>query len=214
MTDEQIVYGAEEHVGLLGQTRAGKTTFARKVILPVYPRLVVVDSKMPMRADGKTDFPDIPLVKPDQALAQASKIEGSFRWRMRWGVGPKAIDDMERFCYQWLSKAQRTALYFDEIADFVSPSSTPDGLLELIRKGGGLNLNVIWGAQRAQLVSRTFYVNTHHLHVFWIDLYDAESMRPYFPELKDRLGEIPYRSYRSLYRGLGGRVRLLGPVSA
>ncbi len=215
MTDSNapIVFGAEEHVGLLGQTRSGKTTFANKMIVPAYGRIIVIDSKAPMRPDGKTDFPHIPECTVDDALKAASKPTGYFRWRIKWPTGRAGADKMSEFCYRWLEKAQRTALYFDEVADLMPWGVATEGLTELIRKGGGLNLVTIWGAQRTQLVSKTFYVNTHHLFSFYLERYDAHAIHEFFPEVEERMNEIPYKSYRCLYRGMGGDVRLLGAVS-
>jgi len=215
MTESQpIVFGAEEHVGLIGKTRAGKTTWAKKLIIPAYGRIGTVDSKTPMRPDGKTDFPEIPVCTVKEFVEAASKPKGHFNWRMKWKVGAEGIAEVDALCYSLLEKGQKTATYFDEVTDFCDSGRIADGMLELIRKGGGLNLNFIWGSQRPQLVNRSIWNNTHHLFAFYVDPYDAEVARPYFPELAANLHLIPFGSYRCLYKGPDGKVRVLGAVKA
>jgi hypothetical protein len=207
-----IVFGAEEHVGLIGKTRSGKTTWAKALIIPAYGRIGTIDSKTPMRPDGKTDFPDIPVCTPDQYVRAMSDPRGHFNWRMKWKVGAEGVAAADRLCYQLLEKGTRGATYWDEVTDFCDAGRIPDGMLELIRKGGGLNLNQIWGTQRPQLVNRSIWNNTHHLFAFYVDPYDAKVAEPYFPELKANLHLIPYGSHKCLYKGPDGSVMVLGAV--
>ena len=210
MTD--IVFGQEEHVGEVGQTRSGKTTFAKRLIIPAYPRLVVWDTKTPMRPDGKSDFPDIPAVQMADALKAASRPDGYFRWRVQAPLGKEGVEWVNQYCYALLSTGLRTATYFDEVTDYSDASTIAPGLLELIRKGGGLNLNVIWGSQRPQLVNKSLWNNTHWKFAFYVDPYDAEKMRPYFPEVRENLKNIPFGSHRSIVKFPDGHVEVLGPA--
>lgn len=211
-----ILFGAEEHVGAIGQTRTGKTTLFRKVIVPSYGRIVTIDSKTPLRPDGKTDFPNIPVATVEDTLKAASTLvrDGKpvyFNWRIPWGVAGDSTDRIDKFCYDILETGQRTAVYFDEVTDFSDSGRIPDGMLELIRKGGGLNLNFLWGSQRPQLVNKSIWNNTHHKFAFYVEPYDARVCRPYFPEVEAYLSQIPYGSHRSIYKDPSGVTHLLGP---
>lgn len=214
-----ILIGAEEHWGLIGKTRSGKTTFAKAVLIPSYGRIVIIDSKTPKRKDGKTDFPNIPECTVSEFLSAAGtpvkdNKPYNFRWRLKWDVGEAGKSSINKLCYDLLDKGINTAIYFDEVSDFCSASEIPPGLLELIRKGGGLNINVGWGTQRPALVNRSIWVNTSHFFVFYVNRFDSQKMEEYIPGIEEQLANCPMGSHRSVYIGPDDKFQLLNAVKA
>lgn len=210
MTD--IEFGEEEHGGLVGQTRTGKTTFARELIVPAYPRVIVWDTKTSNRPDGKTDFPNIPIVTMKDALKASAKEDGSFCWRVLAPLSVAGVEWVNQYCYAQLANGVRTMTYFDEVTDYSDASQIAPGLLELIRKGGGLNLNVWWSSQRPQLVNKNLWNNSHWKISFYVDGYDARAIKPYFPEVEANVKNMPFGSHKSLVKFPDGHVELLGAV--
>lgn len=214
---ETIHVGEEEHVGLVGKTRMGKTTFAKRILIPDSSRMGVIDSKTPKRKDGKTDFGEIPECTVPEFLDAASHLvrDGKplkFRWRMKWDVGEAGKSSINQFCYDLLNNGVNVDVYFDEISDFCDASQIPPGLLELIRKGGGLNIRVFWGTQRPALVNRSVWVNTSHFFVFYVNRFDSQRMAEYIPGIEEELAKAPAKSYRCVYIGPDDKFQLLEKV--
>lgn len=207
MTD--LVFGPGEHIGSIGMTGAGKTVWERSVILPAFGRHVVIDSKAARRPDGITDFPEWPKATPKDVVKASTDPSVFFQWRMVWGHAEEDLDAMEQFCFSILEKGKNVAVCFDEVTDFSDAQRIGPGLRTLLRTGRSLGIQVIWGSQRPQMVSKDIWNNTAHKFAFWVDPYDATVAHPYFPELKARLKEIPWKSYQCLYKDPSGEVHLM-----
>jgi len=189
-----------EHVSIVGITGSGKTFFSREGLLPSFSRVLVMDSE-------DFDFDDYPAVN-DYGLK--SLLKGNKGWHVR-----KLLDtpeDADRLSGMVLKYGHDMAVYWDEITDFSTPSTIPPNLLKLIRKARKRNITVIVATQRPQLLNKSFLANSAHRIYFAISDYDVRHIKDYAPFLADRLNEIPWGSYRSLYQAPSGELTLLEPV--
>lgn len=196
----KVRYG--EHISILGSTGAGKTWFAKNAVLPVYPRVIVVDTE-------EHDFNDFPAVSVKEAVRRASK-SGPFAVRVVYrGDG---TDDLTDLCRGLLKRGGTVVVYFDEVTDFCDSHHIPPPLRALIRKGRKRDISVVCATQRPSMLSKDIYGNSLHRVVFALTDYDAEAVRAYAPSVKERLGDVPYGSHRSLYFAPDGTVVVYGPA--
>ena len=194
---------AGQHISVLGTTGSGKTFFVRNAILPVYDRVLVVDSE-------DYDFPDFPAVSVPKALRLA---KSDYSFYVRVVVAPSETDKLSDLCRGLLAGGHDLAVYIDEITDWTTPTTIPDDLRNLIRKARKRYISVIVGTQRPQFLNKAFLSNSTHRFYFYISDYDRAAIRDYAPWMEERCGEIPYGSWRCLYQAPDGGLTLVAPAT-
>lgn len=197
--------GHGEHVCVVGINGTGKTFYCRNGLLPSFARIIVVDTE-------EMDFEDFPSVSVKTALRL---VRSDYAFVVRIVVYPDDMETIEELSRGLLSIKRRdcaTAVYFDEITDFSDPARIPPELKKLIRKGRKRDLHVIVGTQRPQDLHKEFLANSVHRVIFYISDYDqAANLKKYAPEVEERMGEIPWKSYRSFYQSPSGNLTLQAP---
>ena len=198
--------GSGEHLVIVGTPGAGKTQFIIRGLLPIFPRVIVVDTT-------GDDFTFLPRVSVRRALALA---RSNYSFRVRVELSGYADEDeiqVDTLCRGLLNpKAVRVAVVFDEVTDYTSASYMPPAMSSLIRKARHHGHTIISATQRLQYINKGFFANSVHRVYFYLSDYDCARVRDYAPWLQDRVAEIPYKSFRSLYQAPDGSVILLGPV--
>lgn len=194
-----------QHVTTVGIVGGGKTFFNRNALLPVFDRIIVLDSE-------EDDYPDFPNVSVDKAIKLA-KSNFSFAVRVPT-VGDRKFDEptLEKLSEGLLAQGHDLVLLIEEATDYSDASYIPPYLRALMRRARHRDINVIVSTQRLQMLSKDYFaLSVHHVYFFLSD-YDCERVKDYAPFLKERMGEIPYQSYRSLYQGPDGNVIVLKPA--
>jgi hypothetical protein len=187
-------------------TGAGKTYRVKNERLPLFDRVIVVDSEG-WRDKKKTDFPEFPCVSIKRALRLA---KSNYRFFVR--IVPKSEADVEELCAGLLAHGHDLAIYFDEVTDYSTPSYIPDQMLRLSRKARHCGITVIVSTQRPQLLNKTFFANSIHHEFFYMQEYDVEHVKSYAPFLQEHMAEMPYESYISLYHAPDGSLVLIAPA--
>jgi len=199
---------AGEHCMVVGTTGAGKTYFAKNALLPVYPRIIVVDTE-------DYDFEEFPVVSVKKAVRLAQSDTPIFFCRVVLsGVLSRDIDSINSLCYGLLAHGHDVVVYFDEVTDYSDAHHIPDSLRALVRKGRRRPITVMVGSQRPAMISKDFWGNTLHKWIFALSDYDIEAVRPYAPRVADHKADIAYGSHCSLYLGPDpATVRVVGPAT-
>ena len=191
-----------QHVSIVGTTGSGKTYFAKNALLPLYSRIIVVDTE-------DYDFADFPAVSSKKALRLA---KSDYRFHVRVRFPPKADDTLDDLCNGLLEVGHDLAVYFDEVTDFSTPAVIPDSLRGLIRKARKRGITVIVATQRPQFLNKAFLANSQHRIYFYVSDYDRAAIRDYAPWMTERAADIPYGSYRSIYQAPDGTLTVLLPA--
>jgi hypothetical protein len=202
-----------EHVGCVGATQSGKTTFAKKVLIDSWNRVLIVDTK-------GVDFRDYPTVGWKRAvdgIAQADKSKGNhtdskFRWRLPFGVGKKAEHEVDEFSKAVLSKTPNVTVYFDELGAYTTSYRIPHGLSALAAQGAGKGRRLYWSSQRPARVHGDIWDNTVNLFVFAQHPKDRQAIRRNFPAYDEFQGQIEFGTYKFAYQNPAGKVVIGGPV--
>ncbi len=195
-----------EHICVTGVTGSGKTFGVKNAWLPPFPRVIVVDTE-------GFDFEDFPKVDVRHALKLA---DSEYRFHVRILLSGHADQDwasVDSLCYGLLDKGHDLAVYFDEVTDYSTATSIPDSMRALIRKSRKRGISVIVGTQRPQFLNKAFLSNSVHRIYYYMSDYDSEHIKDYAPFLKERMAEIPYQSWRSLYEAPDGSVTVIGPAT-
>lgn len=195
---------AGQHITSVGTVGAGKTFGNKNGLLPLWRRGIILDSE-------EDDYPEFPNVSVDTALKLA-KSNYDFMVRVPT-VGDRQFDEptLEKLCAGLLKDGHDLVLLIEEATDYSDASYIPPYLRALIRRARHRKINVIISTQRLQMMSKDYFaLSVHHLFFFLSD-YDAERVKDYAPFLKERMREIPYESYRSLYQAPDGSVVVFEP---
>ncbi len=195
-----------QHMSVIGMTGSGKTYRVKNERLPLFDRIIVVDSEG-WRDKKKTDFPEVPAVSVKKALRLA---KSDYRFFVR--IVPKDMSDVEGLSQGLLAYGHDLCVYFDEVTDYSTPSVIPPQMLRLIRKARHCGITVIVSTQRPQLLNKNFFANSIHHEFFYMQTYDTEHVKSYAPFLDEHMGEMPYESYKSLYHSPEGTLVILPPA--
>lgn len=189
-----------QHVSIVGITGAGKTFYAKNALLPTFERLIIVDTE-------DYDFTEFARVSVPVAVRLAKSP-----YRFAVTVEPQGADELDAFCNGLLDipTPDSLGIYWDEVTDFSTASIIPNSLLSLIRKSRKRGVSCILTTQRPQLLNKNFLANSAHRVYFYISDYDVHHVKEYAPFLAERLPEIPYKSYYSLYQAPDGAISLQG----
>lgn len=197
---------AGQHFSVIGMTGAGKTFRVKNERLPLYDRIIIVDSEG-WRDKDKTDFPEFPVVSVARALKLA---KSKYRFAVR--IVPNTVNDVEALCQGLLAHGHDLVVYFDEVTDYSTPSIIPPQMLRLIRKARHCRVTVIVSTQRPQLLNKNFFANSIHHEFFYMQDYDVEHVKSYAPFLQEHMAEMPYESFISIYHAPDGSLTLLAPA--
>ena len=213
-----IHLGGEEHIGVIGQSRSGKTTFVRDIVLswflntPGFGRVWAIDT------EERGEFPEsdgwkvMPFDSITPNNVELIKIlnDGNikFKWVTPFSTDTKGLEKNELLCAMILKYGTNIAIYYDEISDFCNTHWIGEQHTQLMRKSGKREINIIWSSQRIQMVHKDIFSQTHHLFVFFIKPGEANSqaVKQAAPFISENLAQIPYQSYRALYQGPSGKV--------
>jgi hypothetical protein len=202
-----------EHVGCVGATQSGKTTFSKRVLLGSWNRIFIVDTK-------GVDFRIYPTVSWKRAVEQVAEADRSngdhstakFRWRLPFGVGKKAEQDVDAFSKAVLAKTPNVTVYFDELGAYTTSYRISHGLSALATQGAGKGRRLYWSSQRPARVHGDIWDNTVNLFVFAQHPKDRQAIRRNFPAYDEFAGQIPFGSYKFAYQNPAGEVSIGGPV--
>lgn len=143
----------DERVGMVGQTRMGKTFLAER-LLQDQPRVIVVDSKHRVTWKGYhlTDNPSAALL--------ADKVI----YRPPTGVPP---DDFWRGAMESLNERGGGVVYIDELPAVVSQNRIQQGLADIFRMGAELGVGIWWAAQESTSIHNTTLRQCEQLILFY-----------------------------------------------
>jgi DNA helicase HerA-like ATPase len=195
-----------QHMSVIGMTGAGKTFRVKNERLPLFDRIIVVDSEG-WKDKKKTDFPEFPPVSVKKALKLA---HSNYRFYVR--VVPKDVNDIEALSQGLLAHGHDLVIDFDEVTDYSTASQIPPQMLRLIRKARHCNITVIVCTQRPQLLNKNFFANSIHHEFFYMQEYDVEHVKSYAPFLQENMNMLPYESYKSIYHAPDGTLVILEPA--
>ncbi len=209
----KLTFKPNEHVGCCGATQSGKTTFAKKILVNSWNRVLVVDTK-------GVDFHDLPTVGWKRAVDAIQKEDRSkgdhssakFRWRLPFGVGKKAEQEVDEFSKAVLSRIPNVTVYFDELGAYTTSYRISHGLSALATQGAGKGRRLYWSSQRPARVHGDIWDNTVNLFVFAQHPKDKQAIRRNFPAYEEFQGQIEFGTYRFAYQDPAGKVTIGGPV--
>lgn len=194
-----------EHCTVLGNIGSGKTFFNRNGLLPLYDRIVVVDSE-------PDDYPDFPKVSVKKAIDLAkSRYEFVVHVPTQGAI---ELDEptIEALSWGLVKKGSKLCLLLEEVTDYSNASYIPPYMRSLIRRARHRDITVIISTQRPAMLSKDLYaLSVHHVY-FYLSDYDVSHVREYAPFLEERMSEIPYGSFKSIYQDPAGKVVILPPV--
>ena len=197
-----------QHGILEGINGSGKTWAARNGLLPLWYRVVVADTE-------GMEFNDF---KPVDVKHAIKLLKSTYHFYVRVPFSGDLDTDLTSI--NELSRGVRkevpfghipSLIYYDEFTDFADAMTIPPALRSLVRTARKRNVSILAGTQRPQLMNKTMVANAQHKFYFFMSEYDAEQIRSYAPFVKERLSEIPYGSYRSLYQAPDSSVITLAP---
>lgn len=153
MNPLELAASSDQRVGILGQTRMGKT-FLAEHLLEQQPRVVVVDSKHRVRWSGYhlTDNPVAALL--------ADKVI----YRPPGGAPP---DSFYWEAVNTLHERGGGTLYVDEMSYVTSANRIPKGLADAFRLGGEIGVGVWYSAQESTTVHNTTLRQSELLILFY-----------------------------------------------
>ena len=194
-------FGAGEHIVVLGATGSGKTYWCRGTLVPLWSRVIVVDTE-------EYDYNRLPAVSPSKAVALARSKDKAFRVRVVFNGdgGEKDANDLTVLCKGLLKGGHDTLVVFDEVTDFSDAQSIPPSLRSLVRKARKRRITVAMATQRPAMLSKDAYTQSIHRVVFFLPDYDCAAIKKYAPWAGERMSQIPYKSYRYLYQAPNGEV--------
>ena len=208
-----LTFLPNEHVGCVGATQSGKTTFSKRVLVSSWNRVFIVDTK-------GVDFHDYPTVSWKKAIEGVQKAdkengnhtEAKFRWRLPFGVGKKAEKEVDDFSRSVLNKTPNVTVYFDELGAYTTSYRISPGLAALATQGAGKGRRLYWSSQRPARVHGDIWDNTVNLFVFAQHPKDRQAIRRNFPAYDEFAGEIEFGTYKFAYQDPAGKVEIGGPV--
>jgi hypothetical protein len=203
-----VDFKAGQHAIVEGINGSGKTFAVRNGLLPLWDRVLVVDTE-------GLEFNDFPAVDVQQTI-RLLRSDYSFYARLPLSgdldTDLSVIDALALGVRRGLTKqAQPSVIYFDEFTDEADASVIPPSLRSLIRTARKRNLSIIAGTQRPQLMNKTMVANAIHRFYFFMSEYDAEQIRSYAPFVKENLSRIPYGSFKSIYQRPDSSIVILSP---
>lgn len=198
-------FAAGEHIVVLGATGAGKTYWCRETLLPLWTRVIVVDTE-------EYDYQNLPAVSVGKAVALARSKDRAFRVRVvfRGDYSEQDAAAIAALCNWLLASGHDTLVVFDETTDFCDANYIPPALRSLIRKARKRNITVAMATQRPAMLSKDAYTQSIHRVVFYLPDYDCAAIKRYAPWAEERMDEVPFKSYRYLYQAPNGEVITIG----
>lgn len=144
----------DERVGVIGQTRMGKT-FLMERLLEQQPRVIVVDPKHRIAWKGyhMTDSP-LGALQRDKVIYRPADT----------GIPP---DDFWWTAAEDLHDRGGGIIYIDELSVVCSDSRVPKGLAKTVRLGGELGVGVWWAAQESTSIHNTMMRQCEQLILFY-----------------------------------------------
>lgn len=194
-----------EHIAVIGVTRSGKTWFVRDHLIPVYPYIVVYDTK---RQDPWTEWLQSDTVWSIDGLKRSLQMRNN---RIHYAAKPKdretRIQETNEIC-EILLKVGGYCLVIDEASHVMSSSFIPRSLEKYMTSSAGVGGTCIVGSQRpTKIIHPTVVSQCIHIFMGFI------SPREHTSDLKRWLPleyNPPFRSYQFVYVGPEGRPCIIG----
>jgi DNA helicase HerA-like ATPase len=193
-----------QHCTVLGNVGSGKTFNNRNLLLPLWDRIIVLDSE-------EDDYPDFPNVSVKKAIRLA---KSNYRFVVRVATtGNREIDEksVEDLCQGLLQHGHDLVLLIEEATDYSDASYIPPYLRSLMRRARHRRINVIISTQRPAMLSKDYYALAIHHQFFYLSDYDVSHVKEYAPYLTENMSRIPYGSFKSIYQAPDGSIVILAP---
>lgn len=149
----ELVLHSDQRVGLVGQTRMGKSFLAERLLQP-QPRVIAVDSK------GYLKWPGFHLTNNPVAALLTDKVI----YRPEGGAPPENWYEM---AVQSLHDKGGGVLYIDELSFITSANRIPKGLADAFRLGGEIGVGVWYSAQESTTIHNTTLRQAEMLYLFY-----------------------------------------------
>lgn len=149
----ELTAQSDERIGVIGQTRMGKTFLVERLAAQ-QPRMIVVDSKHRVNWKG-FHLTDNPI---------AALLEDRVIYRPPNGRPP---EDFWAGALNSLSERGGGVVYIDELPVIVTSNRIPQGLADLFRVGGEIGVGVWWAAQESTSIHNTTMRQAEQLILFY-----------------------------------------------
>lgn len=183
LTDD-IVFDLNDRLALLGKTGVGKSTFAKRHILPHYNRYVFHDSKI----ENSDVQHDILITNPKDLKKNIGKYN-------RILYQPKDIDvrDFDAVCKVIFESGVKTAIYVDEVMEVSSVNKIERYHKMILTQGRGKGIGIINVSQRPSDIHNTILSESEHFFIFKLTLDpDINKMQKIIGSAADEVGYLPY----------------------
>ncbi len=187
---------------IMGVTRSGKTTFAKRLLAELrkrYPnaRYYIIDSKF-----RGGDFEDFPGVVRGEEVPDVLHAPGVLVWQTPYDDP----DKYGQFIENILKAGKPAIIFIDEISSLGRGEARtyPPALAKVLKQGGGLHIGVIINSQESVSIPRQILGQATHLVRFPLeDEYDARRVDKKLLRPDNERGKNP-PWYHFIYRRLEG----------
>jgi len=149
----ELTAQSDERIGVIGQTRMGKTFLVERLAAQ-QPRIIVVDSKHRVNWKG-FHLTDNPV---------AALLEDRVIYRPPQGRPP---EDFWIGALNSLHERGGGVIYIDELPVIATPNRIPQGLADAFRIGAEIGVGVWWAAQESTSIPNTAMRQAEQLILFY-----------------------------------------------
>ncbi len=191
-----------EHYMIIGSTGSGKTYFAKKVLLPPWPRVLVIDTE-------NMQFEDYKELKTT-ADKVISKLPKDKAFRFRYVPEIEWKEELEVISQDLLLTGRNMVIYIDEVTDFSDAHVIGPEFSALVRKARKRDISVFAGTQRPQGVNKWLFSNAIWKQFFYTQPFDRKYLDDLYPGIAESVGQIKWHTYESILVGPDGEMKYLG----
>lgn len=153
MSDKELTAQSDERIGVIGQTRMGKTFLVERLAAQ-QPRIIVVDPKHRVQWAG-FHLTDNPV---------AATLEDRVIYRPPNGRPP---EDWWMGAVNSLQERGGGVIYIDELPVICTANRIPPGLADAFRIGGEIGVGVWWAAQESTSIHNTTMRQAEQIILFY-----------------------------------------------
>ncbi len=162
-----------DRVALFGKTGSGKTSFAKRWLLPHYDAYVFWDIKHE-NSDMKHDIIVHTPVELEKAITEYARIlyQPTLLYRATEGAVEREIAEASDFndVCRIVFYNRDTALYIDEASAITTPSKIQHYHNIIMTQGRSYNVGVINVSQRPRAIHNTLISESEHIFIFTLNL--------------------------------------------
>lgn len=190
-----IIFKSNDMLAIIGKNQTGKTTFAKKQILPHYDRYIFYDPKI-QNINVKHD---ILVTNPTELKKNITKYDYIL-------YQPKIVEpsDFDKVCEIIFKEGDNqkeyrgNCLYVDEVMDVSSVNKIERYHKMILTQGSGKGIAMINVSQRPSDIHNTILSESTQFFVFKLALDpDIVKMQKIIGSAADEVGRLPY--YHFLY---------------